>query len=283
MPRAADRPPMSARWPAVTRMSRTVRTHPRLGAAMLMGLMALLVWALAGRSGTDDSLRRVQESGVLRVGLEATFPPFETTDGQGNFGGYDVDLAQALATELGVEARFENLSYDTLYDALAARRVDVLISMIVPEPERTQEVAYSPPYFDGGMLLVVAEPPGPVTGTQGLAGRRVAVEAGSIAEEEGRRLAGPSGSVVVLTYSEPALALAAVARGEADAAIADPVSLAAYRKAAGKVVAVGPRLTSEPYVIATRRQDRSLSREVERLVEMLRARGELDRLAAKWF
>jgi ABC-type amino acid transport substrate-binding protein len=248
-----------------------------------VAVAAIAIWILLPNFVPDDSLPRVREAGVLRVGLEATFPPFETTDGAGNFGGLDVDLARALAADLGVQAEFVNLSYDTLYDALAARRVDVLISMMVVEAERTADVTYSPPYFDAGLLLVVVQGTTEITATAGLVGRRVAVEAGSVAEEEVRRLAGVMKGVTILTFSEPAPALAAVARGEADAAVSDPVSLAAFQRAGGNVMAVGPRLTSETYSVVTLRGDRVLSRELARLVEGMRASGELDRLAAKWF
>ncbi|MDP3047060.1 MAG: ABC transporter substrate-binding protein [Chloroflexota bacterium] len=265
------------------RALRAALSRRRLAAALLVGLAVVTVWILWPQFVPDESLRRVQEAGVLRVGMEATFPPFETTDGAGNFGGFDVDLAQALAASLGVQAEFANLSYDTLYDALAARRVDVLISMMVVEPERTADVSYSPPYYDAGLLLVVGQGTTEITGTVGLVGRRVAVEAGSVAEEEVRRLSGVLKDLTILTFSEPEPALLAVAQGEADAAVSDPVSLAAFRKSGGKVMAVGPRLTSETYSVVTLRGDRALSQEVGRIVEGLRASGELDRLAAKWF
>ncbi len=257
---------------------------PRLTAALAtVALATVAAWFLWPNLVPDESLRRVQESGVLRVGLEATFPPFETTDGAGNFGGFDVDLAQAVAVGLGVRAEFVNLSYDTLYDALAARRVDVLISMMVVEQERTMDVSYSPPYYDAGLLLLVGEGTTAITGTAGLAGRSVAVEAGSVAEEEARRLAGVLTDLTIRTFSEPEQALAAVVRGEAHAAVADPVTLAVFRHAGGEVMAVGPRLTSETYSVVTLRGDRALTREVGRIVESLRTGGELDRLAAKWF
>jgi cystine transport system substrate-binding protein len=248
-----------------------------------VAVVAIAVWILLPSLVPDESLRRVQESGVLRVGLEATFPPFETTDGAGNFGGLDVDLAQMLAAGLGVQAEFVNLSYDTLYEALAARRVDVLISMMVVEQERTMDVSYSPPYFDVGLLLVASETTSEITGTASLAGRRVAVEAGSVAEEEVRRLAGSVKGLVILAFSEPAPALAAVARGDADAAVSDPVSLALFRRAGGRVIAVGPRLTSETYSVVTLRGNRALTQEVGRIVEGLRDSGALRRLAATWF
>jgi arginine/lysine/histidine/glutamine transport system substrate-binding and permease protein len=262
---------------------RAMLSGRRLAALLVVAVAAITVWLLWPSFITDESLRRVQDAGVLRVGMEATFPPFETTDGAGNFGGFDVELAQALAAGLGVQAEFVNLSYDTLYDALAARRVDVLISMMVLEQERTMDVSYSPPYYDAGLLLVVTEGTTAITGTAGLAGRRVAVEAGSLAEEEARRMAVALKGLSILAYSEPEPALAAVARGEADAALADPVTLAGYRRAGGRVMAVGPRLTSEPYSVVTVRGDRALTLEVGRIVEGLRASGELDRLAARWF
>ncbi len=265
------------------RSVRVALSRRGLAAALLATLAVVAAWILWPNLVPDESLWRVQEAGVLRVGMEATFPPFETTDGAGNFGGFDVDLARALAANLGVQAEFANLSYDTLYDALAARRADVLISMMVVEPERTADVSYSPPYFDAGLLLVVAEGTTEITGTSRLVGRRVAVEAGSVAEEEVRRLAGVVKDLIILTFSEPEPALSAVAQGEADAAVADPVSLAVFRKSGGKVMAVGPRLTSETYSVVTLRGDRALSQEVGRIVEGLRTSGDLDRLAAKWF
>ncbi len=267
---------------AAARTIAWARAHPRLAGGVAIVLVALGVWLFVGQAGADDSLKRVRESGVLRVGLEATFPPFETTDGKGNFGGFDVDLATAVAAELGVTARFDNLSYDTLYDALAVGRVDVLVSMIVAEPERTQDVSYSPPYYDAGLILVVGERSA-VTGTASLAGRRLAVEAGSLAEEEGRRLALSRPGLQVLTYSEPGLALAAASRGETDACLTGPISLSAARREGARLSVAGMRLTSEPYVVAVRRQDRSLGDEVNRIVVALRERGELDRLAGKWF
>ena len=51
---------------------------------MVLALAAMLAaWVLLGQGGPTTVCVKVQESGVLRVGLEATFPPFETTDGAG--------------------------------------------------------------------------------------------------------------------------------------------------------------------------------------------------------
>jgi len=107
----------------------------------------------------DDTWDRVRETGVLRVGMDASFPPFETIAADGALAGFDVDLARELGRRLGVEIQFvANLPYDGLYDALAVDRVDVVISALVVNPARMADFAYSASYFDAGQVLVVRPP-----------------------------------------------------------------------------------------------------------------------------
>jgi hypothetical protein len=77
--------------------------------------------------------------------MDASFPPFEFWDGEGNLVGFDVDLGREIAARLGVRVEFvANLSYDGLYDALAAEQVDVVISALYVDPTRMADFAYSP-------------------------------------------------------------------------------------------------------------------------------------------
>src|SRR5690348_3842448 len=99
-----------------------------VGALALAGVLAPAVWW--GRlPRPDPAWDRIQASGVLRVGTDATYPPFESIE-NGQYVGYDMDLARALAAGLGVRAEFVNLSLDGQYDALAQDKVDVLISAL---------------------------------------------------------------------------------------------------------------------------------------------------------
>ena len=66
----------------------------------------------------------------------------------GQIVGLDVDLARAIAFDLGVEAEFVNIGFDGLYDALLARRVDMVISGLPYDPRWTQDVAYTLNYFN---------------------------------------------------------------------------------------------------------------------------------------
>ena len=90
-----------------------------------MGLTTILLAGLIRQlwPRDDGTLAQIQQRGTLRVGLDASFPPFENIAADGQIVGLDVDIAQAIATDLGVEPELVNIGFDGLYDALLARRV----------------------------------------------------------------------------------------------------------------------------------------------------------------
>ncbi|HEY76189.1 MAG TPA: amino acid ABC transporter substrate-binding protein [Thermoflexia bacterium] len=245
-------------------------------------LIAVLVLLLATCRPSPDALDRVLETGVLRVGMDASYPPFEYIDGEGNLVGFDVDLAREIATRLGVEPRFvANLPYDGLYDSLTAEQVDVVISALYVDPTRTADFTYSTPYFDAGQVLVMAEGTEGIDGMADLDGRTVAVEFGSAGDVEARAWARRLASLTILPCQTADEALAKVAAGEADAALVDHLS--ALMTSMEGLRIVEPMVTSEPYAIAVRREDRRLLEAIDEILAAMRDDGTLDRLQARWF
>ena len=223
-----------------------------LVAALGLGL-GLLLTACARQE--DETWSRVAESGVLRVGMDASFPPFESIEADGTLSGLDVALAQELGRRLGVETQFvANLPYDGLYDALTARRVDVVISSLVIVPERQADFAYSTPYFDAGLVLVTRDDEAgrAIKRTGDLAGRVLAVEFGSTGDMEARRLARRLRGLVTRPYETADAALVAVADGQADAALVDHVSAMLGDDPARHLRIVEPPFAPEPYAVAMR-------------------------------
>jgi len=278
--RAPAAPRRLARWLWAT----SRRRRALLAAAVLAVAIPLLVFLWP--APPDPSLRRVQEAGVLRVGLDASFPPLETTDGRGNFGGYDVDLAEAVARALGVRAEFVNISFDSLYEALPSRKIDVIISGLLYAPEMTRDVLYSVSYLNVGPVLVVRRDSN-VAKTADLAGKTVAVELGSEGQVVAQRLAEKEvAGLVGQTYPTVLEALAALRRGEVAAVIADPIAVSEFvqGEAAGdELRVVGGPLSDESYVIAAHRYDRTLLKAIDRALQELRAQGFLEQLADHWF
>jgi ABC-type amino acid transport substrate-binding protein len=256
---------------------------------LLLAAVALGLLLLRGQ-GDDGTLDRVQATGELRVGLDASFPPFESLDAAGNVVGFDADLARAVATRLGAEPVFVNIGFDGLYDALLANRVDVVISGLPYDPRWTQDVIYSQPYFNAGQVLVVRAGDSASAGSASgapmpelLAGRTVAVEWGSQADMEARRLKQTITDLKTLPQPTAQDALNALVAGQADAAIADAVSVYQFMSANGGQVRLVETLTDEPYVIATRIKSRRLAQAADDALTGLRESGALDALLAKWF
>jgi len=250
-------------------------------AALAITCVLLAAFALRAAQ-SDGSLERVRQAGVLRVGMEASYPPFAMTDGQGQFSGFDVDLAQAIAGRLGVQMEIRNLAYDTLYDALASGFVDVVISALPYERERTRDVMYSSPYVDVGLIIVMPDGPAKsISRVQDLSEHVIAAEQGGMAELEVQRLAGLY-RVRPLLVADPTLAVEAMLGGQADAAIVDTITAYPYIQWGG-AVAVGSPLVPEPYAIAASIRDRSLMQAVERILATLRYEGFLESLKERWF
>ncbi|MBN1956062.1 MAG: amino acid ABC transporter substrate-binding protein [Anaerolineae bacterium] len=241
-----------------------------------------LLFLLAACAPSANGLERVLESGVLRVGMDASFPPFEYVDGAGNLVGFDVDLAREMAAQLGVEAQFvANLPYDGLYDALTADRVDVVISALYVDPNRTADFAYSTAYFDAGQVLV-AQAAG-IEGPHSLAGQTLAVEFGSAGDVEARTWTQRLAGLTVLPCQTADEALARVASGEADAALVDHLSALAWLDGQNDLRIVGGMVTREPYAAATRRENRQLLRALNDAIATMVNDGRMAALQARWF
>ncbi len=244
-------------------------------------LLALLPLLLACRSD-DVTWARIQENGVLRVGLDPTFPPFETADGV-PLQGLDVDLAEAIATDLGLAVEFVYFGYDGLYDALATGQVDVLISALVIMVERTGDFAYSEPYFNAGEILIV-----PIDASirtmSDLAQGRLAVELGARGHVEAtiweRRLT----NLTILPYNTADEAVTAVLEGEVDAALVDAVSGRLYlrEQPQPRLTYLPEPVTVEPYAMVVRREDERLLDELNDSLERLRQSGQLAQIINRW-
>jgi polar amino acid transport system substrate-binding protein len=266
---------------------------------LLVLLVPLLWFFLVPRD--DGSLAEIRRRGTLRVGLDASFPPFETLDANGQIVGLDVDIARAIAADLGVEAEFVNIGFDGLYDALLARQVDLIISGLPYDPRWTEDVAYTSNYFNAGQVLVTRADDQTIKSVEDLDGRTIAVEWGSQAEMEARWLSEEierktsevsetsEVSVKLLRQETATAALDAVLAGQADAAIVDApsalnvLSPSLSQEDRGGGLKIVTYLTDEWYAAAVHIQSQELLAVVNRTLAQLEADGEMAKLEAKWF
>ena len=282
---------MADRGPRIRESGQIVAGHRFPSRAWCVVCLLLCTLACGGCSRADQAWYQVRSTGVLRVGMDASFPPFESVAADGALIGYDVDLARELGRRLGLEVQFvANLPYDGLYDALAVGRVDVLISALVIDPDRTADFAYSPSYFDAGQVLVLPAAQAGIDDMGDLGGRTVAVEFGTLGDQEARAWARKSPELTIATYQTAAEALAAVAAREADCALVDRVSAIAELAASSSratapdetLSIVGEPAVPEPYAVVVRRESPLMLRAIEEALLEMQKDGTLKVLEQRW-
>ena len=252
----------------------------------LAGLLIVMAAGLATRAvlaDRDPTWERIRQSGVWRVGMDPSFPPFENLDAAtGQPVGLDVDLANAIASRWGVRAEIVGVGFDELLDAVTAYRVDSAISALPVVEHRTREVAFSAPYVEAGTLLV-APRENAIAKSEDLAGRRLAAEWGSAGDAQARALQRALGGNLTLVLREsPDLALQAVLDGEADAAAVDAVSLALFDAGKNRLITIGEPLQSDPYVIVVPAHAPKLLAAINATLADLAADGTLAAIQARW-
>jgi len=232
-----------------------------------------MIWIFYPQPQQSTILVDIQQREVLRVGLDASFPPFETLDADGQIVGFDVDIAQSIADDLEVELECVNISFDGLYDALKIGRVDLLISGLPVDPYLTEDVAYSVNYFNAGQVLITTAPN--IQGIDDLAGKQVNVVWGSTGDIVARQLQKTYPDLVIMSQPDIETIFGASNLG---LAIVDAVS--AYGK---KEVHVITYLTNDWYAVAVKLKDDDLLHAVNDTLNRLIKSGELQRLQIEWF
>jgi ABC-type amino acid transport substrate-binding protein len=227
----------------------------------------------------DKTWPEVQKRGALYVGLDAGFLPFAGIDAAGEFTGIDVELARELAQRMGLRTEFVQIGADRLYDTLLAKQCDVLISALTLDVSRLNHFAYSAPYFDAGLVLVV--PAATASKLDDLKGRILAVEVGSEGDARARWLARRTVGLRVLERDTPDQAMQAVEAGLADAALTDTAT-ARQAVATHPTLRLGTRQTSSPYVIAVRADSPDLLRALDQALAQAKADGAVERILARW-
>ena len=108
-------------------------------------------------SGSEsvDLLSQIRERGEITIAMEGTWAPWTYHDEEDNLVGYDVEVGQALAEKLGVEANFVEGEWDGLLAGLDAGRYDIMINGVDVTPERMEAYDFSDPYAYNRTAVIV--------------------------------------------------------------------------------------------------------------------------------
>ena len=148
----------------------------------------------ASLTGGEDQLGRILEAGKISIAMEGTWEPWTYHDEDDKLVGYDVEVGQAIADALGVEAEFVEGKWDGLFAGLDAGRYDMVINGVDVTEERSEKYDFSDPYVYIHTAIIVAQDNDSIKSFEDLKGVNTANTISSyyaiLAEEYGAKVTG---------------------------------------------------------------------------------------------
>jgi polar amino acid transport system substrate-binding protein len=222
-----------------------------------------------------------QAAEPLRVGMDLSYPPFETIGPDGKPEGVSVEIAKALAGELGRPLKIENMPFTGLIPALKTGKIDLIISSMTATPERAKAVAFSDPYLTTGLAALVPKN----SNAQNLVdidqpGNTVVVRQGTTGEVFARK---NLKNASLLTLDKESACVIEVAQGKAAAFIYDQMSVFQNHKRNPEATrALLAPLQTESWAVALRQGDKELLAAVNSFLAKYRAEGGFGRLSERF-
>ncbi len=238
-----------------------------LGKSLAAALAAVSLFAGAVRAET------------LVVACDTAFVPFEFKQGD-KYVGFDIDLWDAVAKELGVTYKLQPMDFNGILPALQTKNVDVALAGITIKEERKKVIDFSDGYYDSGFMLMVPVSSG-IKGAGDLKGKSVAIKTGTSAADYAK--ANFTGTEL-RQFPNIDNAYLELVTGRVDAAMHDTPNVMYFAATAGKgkVKVVGTQMQAHQYGIAFPKGS-ALVPKVNAALAKIKADGRYNTIYKKWF
>ena len=236
--------------------------------------------AASSSAAADSDLDYIKGNGRMVIGY-TVYAPMNYTDDEGNFTGFDTELATAVCEKLGVEPEFVEINWDTKIVELDAKSIDCIWNGMTLTDEIMQNAACTKAYAKNAQVVVVKDGTD-YSSTADLVGKTVLAEAGSAGEsaiQDDENLS----QADYVSKSVQTDCLMEVAAGTADAAVLD-LTLANAMIGEGTDYAnlkIVDELNAEEYGVAFRKGS-DAAEAVNAAFDELKADGTMEALAAKY-
>jgi polar amino acid transport system substrate-binding protein len=230
-------------------------------------------------------LATIVKNGELRIGTSGNQPPYSMKSKTGELMGFEVDLANALATNMGVKLKLVEMPFSELMDALKSNKVDAIMSGMTITPERNLIALFAGPYTISGKAILTKSRNVAAfnADTSSMAKKyKIVCLKGSTSEQFVKTVMAKQELIAVSNYDE---GVNMVINDQADAMVADkPICVISIMKYPGKdLVTTEQPLTVEPIGVALPSGDPQFLNLVSNYISTLQISGTLAGLEQKWF
>ncbi len=260
----------------------------------LMSVVALVLFSTSAVTHASDlnlklwqssTLYKIVHRGVLKVGLNAGYMPFEMRSRSGQIIGFDVDIANAMAKAMGVKLKLINTDWDGIIPALLTNKFDIIISGMTITQKRNLKVNFADPYYVVGQTILLNKKwKGKITDYKQLNSSKFTITG----------MLGTTGDIAAKKYLSKAKlesfgteeeAVMQVIQGRADAFVYDePYNAIFYAtKGKGKLVFLDKPFTYEPLGWAIRKGDPDFLNWLNNFLREIKHDGSYEKMRKKWF
>ncbi|AVK50439.1 amino acid ABC transporter substrate-binding protein [Clostridium sp. MF28] len=232
-------------------------------------------------NSSKDLLTEIKERGSLKIGTEGTYAPYTFHNDKNELVGFDVEIAQAIAKELGVKAEFVETPWDSCIAGLDAKRYDVVMNQVGITDERKAKYDFSTPYTVTRAVLIVGKDNQGIKSFADLKGKKAAQGLTSNFADMAKK----DGAELVDTDGNFSKSIDLIINGRADATINDDLTFYDYLKQkpdAPLKIADKQDKASENGVLIRKGND-SFVNAVNDALDKLSKDGTLEKISEKYF
>lgn len=231
----------------------------------------------------ENALERIQNSGKLIIGTTGNYRPFSYMDSNNELTGYDIEWANIIAEELGVEAEFITGQFSGLIPGLVANKFDIILSGVNITEERAKSIDFSEPYAQDGAVAVIKKGSNSVKSINDIEGKVVGVNAGSAFEEVVKQIGGYKELKV---YPGAAESFSDLVSGRVDVVAIGLPAAAEYiqNSPSGKdIEIIGEPFDVKGIGVAIPKEQAELKAEINRIIQAKKEDGTYNELSQKYF
>ena len=233
--------------------------------------------AEAAEVATDAAEVTTVEPGVLTMGTNATFPPYEYKDGD-DVVGIDAEIAQALADKLGLQLEIVDMDFDSLVASVQSGKIDMSLAGMTVTEERKQNVDFTDSYATGVQVIIVKED-SDIASADDLEGKLIGVQQGTTGH---LYCADDFGEDNVIPYANGATAVQALLQGKVDCVVIDQEPAKAFVEANEGLKILETAYTTEDYAAAVSKDNPALTAALNSALQELKDDGTIQGILDKY-
>ena len=243
-------------------------------------ILTLVVMAACGQNNKDGANgEKTSEKKILTMATSADFAPFESRDPSGKIIGFDIDLANNIANELGYKLEIKDMKFDGLVGALQAKRVDMVLAGMSATEKRKKNVDFSTEYNHSGEMFITLKDSSIKT-IDDLKGKTLGVQLGTI-QEEGAKELQKKVDFTVKPLDNATTLIQELLTKRIDGAYIDKSVASGYIKEQGLAGFDDPT-TSSPGMAVAFPKGSELTADVNKALKKMEENGKLQELKDKW-